>query len=157
MQQKVYLHFHTLNIVAVTEEANVKYATMIAGLCHEFTHHFCDLKKIELIVSCPYTFYYEKALPLLHLELIDLQCDPCLKKTFDSKKINLFYRSLNDFKFVNTLDARSRYIDFAQTSLRRQKSVYRRHGILTHAPEVGIPTARVSTPAARSRYTDFVF
>ena len=43
---------------------------------------------------------------------------------------------------INSLDARSRYTDFAQTSLRRQKSIYRRHGMLTHAPEVGIPTAR---------------
>ena len=42
---------------------------------------------------------------------------------------------------INSLDATSRYTDFAQTSLRRQKSVYRRHGMLTHAPEVGIPTA----------------
>ena len=44
VQQKVYLHFHTLNIIAVTEEANVKYAAILAGLCHEFTH-FCDLKE----------------------------------------------------------------------------------------------------------------
>ena len=45
-------------------------------------------------------------------------------------------------KQFNSLDARSRYTDFAQTSLRRQKSVYRRHGMLTHAPEVDIQTAR---------------
>ena len=39
---------------------------------------------------------------------------------------------------VNTLDARIRSTDFAQTSPRRQKSVGRRHGI--SAPEVGRPT-----------------
>ena len=38
-----------------------------------------------------------------------------------------------------SLDPRCWYIDFAQTSVRRHKSVYRRHGMLTHAP---------------SRYTD---
>ena len=43
---------------------------------------------------------------------------------------------------VNPLDARSRYTDFAQTFLRRQKSVYCRHGMSTPAPEVCIPTAR---------------
>ena len=42
---------------------------------------------------------------------------------------------------LNSLDARSRYTDFAQTYLPRQNSVYRRHGMLTHAPEVGILTA----------------
>ena len=41
---------------------------------------------------------------------------------------------------LNTLDARSRSTDFAQTSLRCQKSVDRRHGISTPAPEVGRPT-----------------
>ena len=45
-------------------------------------------------------------------------------------------------ELFNSLDARSRYTDFAQTSLRGKKSVYRRHGMLTHAPEVVIPTAR---------------
>ena len=40
----------------------------------------------------------------------------------------------------NSLDARSRYTNFAQTYLPRQNSVYRRHGMLTHAPEVGIQT-----------------
>ena len=43
---------------------------------------------------------------------------------------------------VNPLDARSLYTDFAQTSLRRQKSVYRRHGISTPPPEAGVPAAR---------------
>ena len=42
-------------------------------------------------------------------------------------------------KHVNPLDVRSRYTGFEQTSLRRRKSVYRRHGM--------------STPGARSRYT----
>ena len=42
----------------------------------------------------------------------------------------------------NPFDARSRYTDFAQTSLRRQKAVYRRYDMLLHAPEVGIPAAR---------------
>ena len=42
---------------------------------------------------------------------------------------------------VNTLDARSRSTDFAQTSLRRHKSVDRWHGMSTPAPEVGRPTA----------------
>ena len=55
-------------------------------------------------------------------------------------------------RMVNPLDARSRYTDFAQTFLRRQKSVYRRHGISTPPPEAGIPVARyirrhgISTP-----------
>ena len=45
MQYKVYLHFPTLNTVAVTEEANVKYAAMLAGLCplswvHSFSFWF---------------------------------------------------------------------------------------------------------------------
>ena len=87
MQQKVYLNFPTLNAVAVTEEANVKYAAMLAGLCHDFTRRFCDLKKIELeldIVSHQFTFDYEKDPPLLQLELIDLQSDRCLKESFDS-------------------------------------------------------------------------
>ena len=44
--------------------------------------------------------------------------------------------------YFNPLDARSWYTDFAQTSLRRQKSVYRRHGMSTRVPEVCIPTAR---------------
>ena len=44
---------------------------------------------------------------------------------------------------VNSLDARSRSTDFAQTSLRCQKSVDRRHGI--------------STPRAGSLLTDSVF
>ena len=43
---------------------------------------------------------------------------------------------------LNSLDARSWYTDFAQTSLRHQKSVYHQHGMLTPVPEVGIPTAR---------------
>ena len=30
--------------------------------------------------------------------------------------------------FINPYDVGSRYTDFVQTSLRRQKSVYRRHG-----------------------------
>ena len=38
---------------------------------------------------------------------------------------------------------RSRYTDGTEVNARRQKSVYRRHGM--------------STPGARSRYTDFVF
>ena len=42
----------------------------------------------------------------------------------------------------NPLDARSRYTDFAQTSLRHQKSVYRWHGISTPLPEADIPVAR---------------
>ena len=59
--------------------------------------------------------------------------------------------------YINPLDARRRYTDFAQTSLRRQKSVYRRRGISTPPPESGILAARYSTPQARSRYTGFVF
>ena len=55
----------------------------------------------------------------------------------------------------NTLDARSRSTDFAQTFIWRQKSVDRRHGISTPAPEVGRPTARYIN--ARSRSTDFFF
>ena len=54
---------------------------------------------------------------------------------------------------VNTLDARSRSTDFAQTSLRRQKSVDRRHGMSTPAPEVGRLTARYIN--ARGRPTLF--
>ena len=42
---------------------------------------------------------------------------------------------------LNPLDAKSRYTDFAQTSLRCQKSVYRWHGISTQPPEAGIPAA----------------
>ena len=61
------------------------------------------------------------------------------------------------FHSLNPLDARSRYTDLAQTSLRRQKSVYRRHCKSTPPPESGIPAARDSAPQASSRYTGFVF
>ena len=59
----------------------------------------------------------------------------------DSTSINPWHVK-SSIKYINSLDARSRYTDFAQTSLQRQKSVYRRHGMLTHAPKVGIPTTR---------------
>ena len=58
---------------------------------------------------------------------------------------------------VNSLDARSRYTDFAQTSLRRQNAVYRWHGMLLHTPEVGIPAARCITASRRKTNTAFVF
>ena len=44
-------------------------------------------------------------------------------------------------KNLNPLDARSRYTDFVETSLRHQKSVYRLHGISTPPPKSGIPAA----------------
>ena len=46
-----------------------------------------------------------------------------------------------DILAINPLDARRRYTDFAQTSLRRQTVVYRPNGSLSHAPEDGIPAA----------------
>ena len=61
-----------------------------------------------------------------------------------TKKVNEVIAKYVDTSAINLnpLDARSRYTDFAQTSLRCQKAVYRRHGMLLHAPEVGIPAAR---------------
>ena len=64
-----------------------------------------------------------------------------------------WWRSETFFKYkqltINPLDARSRYTDFAQTSLRCQKSVYRRHGISTPPPESGIPAARYINPTGQ--------
>ena len=58
---------------------------------------------------------------------------------------------------INPLDARSRYPDFAQTSLLRQNAVYRRHGMLPHAPEVGIPAARCITACHRKTVYSICF
>ena len=58
-------------------------------------------------------------------------------------------------RWFNTLDARSRSTDFAQTSLRHQKSVDRRHGISTPAPEVGRPTA-LYINASRQKSVDWL-
>ena len=52
---------------------------------------------------------------------------------------------------------RRRYTGFAQTSLRRQTPVYRRHGISTPPPISGIPVARYINATAKIGYTDFVF
>ena len=57
----------------------------------------------------------------------------------------LMLHSTFEFCYYCPLDARSRYTDFAQTSIRRQKAVYRRHAMLPHAPDVGIPVARCIT------------
>ena len=63
---------------------------------------------------------------------------------YDSGKVQ--QQAVNCFhsasEYFNTLDARSQSTNFAQTSLRRQKSVDCWHGISTPAPEVGRPTAR---------------
>ena len=55
------------------------------------------------------------------------------------KKNSFMNRTVVTLANINPLDARSRYTDFAQTSLRRQKLVYRRHSISTSPPEAGIP------------------
>ena len=53
----------------------------------------------------------------------------------------------------NPLDARRRYTDFAQTSLRRRTEVYRPNGFLPHAPEDGIPAARcIASPRRKTVY-----
>ena len=59
--------------------------------------------------------------------------------------------------YINQLDARSRYTDFAQTSLRRQNAVYRRHGMLPHTPEVSIPATRCITASRRKTVYSICF
>ena len=58
---------------------------------------------------------------------------------------------------INPLDARRRYTDFAQTSLRRQTAVYRLNGLLPHVPEDGIPAARCITDPRRKTVDNLCF
>ena len=58
---------------------------------------------------------------------------------------------------LNPLDARRRYTDFAQTSLRRQTVVYRPNGSLPHAPEDGIPAARCIVDPRRKTVYNLCF
>ena len=58
---------------------------------------------------------------------------------------------------VNPLDARRRYTDFAQTSLRRRTAVYRPNGMLPHAPEDGIPAARCIADLRRKMVYNLCF
>ena len=57
----------------------------------------------------------------------------------------------------NPLDAWRRYTDFAQTSKRRQKPVYRVCANFPTSPETGIPGLRKLPNGARNRYTGFIF
>ena len=59
--------------------------------------------------------------------------------------------------YINPLDARRQYTDFAQTSLRRQNAVYRQNGLLPHAPEDGIPAARCITARRRKMVYNLCF
>ena len=57
---------------------------------------------------------------------------------------------------THPLDARRRYTDFSQTSLRRQTAVYRPNGSLPHTPEDGIPAARcIVDPRRKTVYNLF--
>ena len=58
---------------------------------------------------------------------------------------------------INPLDAGRRYTDFAQTSKRRQKPVYRVCANFPTSPETGIPGLRKLSNGARPRHTGFIF
>ena len=89
--------------------------------------------------------------------LIEFEINLHLVRVFHAIVTSSSQHLTDKVDLLNPLDARSRYTDFAQTSLRHQNAVYRLHGLLPHAPEVGIPAARCITASRRKTVYSICF
>ena len=68
-----------------------------------------------------------------------------------------FQKLIGNGLYLNPLDAGRRYTGFAQTSVQRQKPIYRVCANFPTAPETGIPGLRKLPNGARNRYIGFIF
>ena len=74
------------------------------ALKEEFIRRFADFKVIEGqfdLLSSPFACDIETATEELQMELIDLQAENSLKRTFESKPLVEFSSSLHSEKFKN--------------------------------------------------------
>ncbi|KII71354.1 hypothetical protein RF11_00764 [Thelohanellus kitauei] len=80
LSHDIITHFQKQENMALQTTSLEKYINMISAIDDEFTLHFGVSQQ----------------------KLIDLQCNPTLKEKFQSKTIEKFYVSLNEFKFLNS-------------------------------------------------------
>ena len=102
LNEQNFVHLPLLKTRAVTQALSDKYSSQLMTLKEEFIRRFADFRVIEGqfdLLSPPFACDIETASEELQMELIDLQAENSLKRTFESKPLVEFYSSLHLEKF----------------------------------------------------------
>ena len=92
---------------------SLKYNTQLYGLKDEFKKRFADFKTLDndlSLIAAPFSIGCSKAPAEWQIELIDMQCDLAMKKTFLSIGWNKFFAAPSPEKFQNQKGFEMRYM-----------------------------------------------